>query len=411
MIPNRAPAGGTSSPQILAAAVALVMVMTGCDRNTPPSPVSPSCAFSVSSSVTGFGAAGGTGTVTVATSSGCGWSASSQVDWIGVDDRTHTGSGSVTFTVAGSEHASARTGALTVASQSVQISQAGVPAAPCTYTATADKAQFERDGGSATLTIATAPGCAWALSHDANWIALEGTLEGHGSGSVRLTADANEDAAERRATLRVANAVVGIAQAGQGDCTFDVSPIETSIPRLAWTGDIRVATERGCRWTASSGADWLRLRASTGSGSGILGYEAAYNPETRFGITRTAPIEIRWRAPTAGQNVRIRQWGDCYVVLAAPPSGTPGFSGASLDVAADGGTFHLFVLTEPWMGCAWTASAGAPWVTLDFPRAGQVMGGDGDVRFTVPANASSQERQGVLLVGERALTVVQRGRQ
>jgi hypothetical protein len=40
----------------------------------------------------------------------------------------------------------------------------------------------------------------------------------------------------------------------------------------------------------------------------------------------------------------------------------------------------------------------------------RVSGGDGDIRFTVQLNPLSAWRQGVLMVGDRALTVIQKGR-
>jgi len=36
--------------------------------------------------------------------------------------------------------------------------------------------------------------------------------------------------------------------------------------------------------------------------------------------------------------------------------------------------------------------------------------GDGDLRFTVPANRSSHARQRAIVVGERTLVIVQQGR-
>lgn len=397
--------------------VGLLAAVHGCGQSQRPStPVSPSCAFSVSAPTTTFGSGGGAASASVATTSRCAWSATSQADWISVEGGSRTGSGSVSYTVAASQQTSPRTGGLTIASQSLSISQdaASAPPQECSFALSADPITFDREITPGTVRISTAPDCVWTLSKDASWLSVEEPLQGTGPATRRMWAAANDDASERQATITLADQRVALRQPGQGDCTFQVSPVESSIPRLHWTGNIDVATSRGCRWTAASDTPWMHLSALGASGSGALTYEADYNPETRYAETRTALIAIRWTAPTAGQNVRVTQWGDCHVALAAPPEGAPGFSGFprdSLTVGPEGGTFHLFVLTDPFMGCPWTVETNDRWLSVDFPRIGEIRFGDGDLHFTVPANPSVQSRQAVLLVGGRPLTIVQKGKQ
>ena len=75
-----------------------------------------------------------------------------------------------------------------------------------------------------------------------------------------------------------------------------------------------------------------------------------------------------------------------------------------------GGKVHLFVLTDPFMGCAWTVESSDAWVAVDFPPLHRVNGGDGDLHLTVPANPSASSRRALLTVGERPLTIIQEGR-
>ena len=385
----------------LAIVAALCSVVPACGHEaTPPSPVAPSCSFSVSSSTTGFESAGGTGTAAVTTSSGCTWKASSQASWISVDGADHTGSGTVPFTVAESKETSARSAALTVAQQTVSISQAAAQPVPqaCQYGLGIQPRDFERDGGGGILTVSAAADCPWTLKMDAGWLSTEST-QGTGPATIRVSATPNEDAAARRMTLTVADATAVISQPGQGDCLFQIAPVDGFIPRIRWSGGVDVQTSPGCRWTATADMSWIHLNQSSGRGSARLAYEADSYPSSTD-ATRTAVIALRWMAPTAGQNVRLTQSGDCHTLVASTRT-----------VGAEGGRFSEQVLVDPVWSCAWAVETADAWVSVDHPRPGQVARGDGDVVFTIPANTSTQPRQAVLVVGEKRLTITQQGRQ
>ena len=103
----------------------------------------------------------------------------------------------------------------------------------CAYAVTADPDDFERDGGNGRLTIATTAGCKWSIKSDATWAAVEGPTEGDGPATLKLFTQTNEDVDARRMTLAVADQSVVISQPGQGDCTFRVSPVTSSISALA----------------------------------------------------------------------------------------------------------------------------------------------------------------------------------
>jgi hypothetical protein len=291
------------------------------------------------------------------------------------------------------------------------------PAAPaptaCSYSLATVPSGFEREGGNGSLRITTAAGCRWTIARDGSWLAIDGATEGEGPATLKVSVQPNDGDAQRRLTLTVGNASFTVSQSGQEDCTFQVTPVTAVIPQLRWNGDITVTTAPGCRWTASADAPWLRLGRAGATGSATLRYDADFNPATAYAAQRTATVAIRWAAPTAGQNVRINQWGTCNVALAAPPEGTPGFSGypgGTVTAGPDGGRVHLFVLTDPFMGCAWSVESTDTWISVDSPKLHEVRGGDGDLYFTVPANPLSSSRRAVLNVGDRALTIVQQGR-
>lgn len=89
-------------------------------------PPAPACSYGLTPASASFSAAPGTGTVSVTTSPGCPWTATSNVSWISVKTALASGtdSGSVTYSVARNT-GSSRTGTLTVAGATFTATQAG----------------------------------------------------------------------------------------------------------------------------------------------------------------------------------------------------------------------------------------------------------------------------------------------
>jgi hypothetical protein len=251
------------------------------------------------------------------------------------------------------------------------------------------------------------------VTSDATWAVVEDVKQGDGPARLKVYAEPNEDPSVRRMTFTVANQSVAITQPGQGDCTYEVSPVVRFIPRVPWSDEVSITTGRGCRWTVSSDSGWLRPAVSNGSGSATLTFDSQFNPATDYAAKRNGILAVRWTAPTAGQNVRVTQSGDCNATPYPATNGLP--AGASLanrtlTIGAAGGQVHLWVLTEPFSGCNWTAESSDRWISWESPRLHQMLGGDTDFFFTVPLNATGQQRQAVLTLDLRPLTIVQSAR-
>ena len=91
---------------------------------TAPS-TAPPCSYTITAAKTAFDNAGGTGTITVATSSACTWQAAANVPWIAIASGTPgSGNGTVRFAVAKTPGANdSRSGTLTVAGQTITLTQ------------------------------------------------------------------------------------------------------------------------------------------------------------------------------------------------------------------------------------------------------------------------------------------------
>ncbi|MBI4749840.1 MAG: proprotein convertase P-domain-containing protein, partial [Acidobacteria bacterium] len=82
------------------------------------------CTYSVSPTSVSATAAGGASSVSVTAGTGCAWTATSNASWI-TTSASGSGNGTASFTVAANSGTTSRTGTLTVAGQTVTVTQAG----------------------------------------------------------------------------------------------------------------------------------------------------------------------------------------------------------------------------------------------------------------------------------------------
>ncbi|MFB3826297.1 MAG: BACON domain-containing protein [Bryobacteraceae bacterium] len=173
----------------------------------------PACSFSISPSSAQAPAGGNTGSVQVATASGCSWTASSNVSWITISSgRSGTGNGTVQYTVAANTSTSSRSGTLTVAGLTFTLTQAGAPA--CNYTISPTRASFTGAGGAGGVVVTTTSACSWTATSGFAWIAVTSGGSGTGNGTVNYKVEANPSETAREGMLSIAGQAFVINQAG-----------------------------------------------------------------------------------------------------------------------------------------------------------------------------------------------------
>jgi hypothetical protein len=349
----------------------------------------------LSSSSTGVGIDGGTVTITVTTGAGCAWSARTDAAWLTIQSgASGTGPGTISVAAGANADASAREATVTVAEQSVKLTQPG--RTPCTYVVAPGDVRVGSEGGAGTVTITAPSHCAWTASSDA-WIALSVT-SGSGDATLNYTVAGWTGTSERSGEVRVEGQRVRIRQSRDPrTCVYTVSPTEFVLHWHDEGGDIRVTTDADCAWTIGESTDWL---STTGAAS-RTGSNTAHFATGAYLVdaTRRAPIEIRWQTATAGQNVWITQEGCRY---GAGPS--------SFTFTAAGGTGRVTVVTQPVtsscrIGCPWTAESTATWIRI---TSGSPGSGDDEFRFQVDANTGGA-RSGTIRVGGQTVTIAQSG--
>ena len=110
----------------------------------------------------------------------CAWTAASNAPWITITaGASGTGNGSVSYNVAANALTSSRTGTMTIAGQTMTVTQAG---APCTYTISPTVASLGPAASTNTIAVTAPAGCAWTTSESATWISITGGARALGTG-------------------------------------------------------------------------------------------------------------------------------------------------------------------------------------------------------------------------------------
>ena len=183
--------------------------------------VAATCSFAISPASQNIAATGGAGTVALSTQPGCRWTAVSNAGWITVTSGgSGTGNGSAGFSVAANTGA-ARTGTLTIGGRGFTVSQAAPgapapappapappapappappapappapapPAPPCSYSISPSTVKIGAAGGTGSINVSTASGCAWSASSGESWITITSGASGTGNGTVGFTVARN----------------------------------------------------------------------------------------------------------------------------------------------------------------------------------------------------------------------------
>lgn len=233
---------------------------------------------------------------------GCAWTAvSNATSWLTITTAPNdSGNGTVRFNAAANTGAP-RNGTLTIAGQTVTVSQA---AAACSYTASPTSFDVSAATGSRTVNVTSGSSCSWTAtkSPDATWITITSGASGSGNGSVGFSFTANNGTVGRSATLTVAGQTVTVTQAGV-ECNLTVSPLTFSINSGASNNEsVTVKGPIGCAWTAVSNAPtWITITtAPTDSGDGTVRFNVAANT----GSAREGTLTIAKQTVTVSQKAK-----------------------------------------------------------------------------------------------------------
>ena len=335
-------------------------------------------------------AAGGNGSITVATQPECAWTASTSAGWISsLSPSSGQGNGTVSFRVAANDGAALREGTVTINNEQARVSQR----APCRFTLTPASQTVATSGGASTVGVATDGDCSWTATTETPWITLTGPTTGTGPAVIGFTFSPNIGA-ERTGSIVVAGQRATVIQGAAATptpptCDASISPTSESIGASGGAGTpITVTSAAGCAWSAGSTVPWITITAgATGSGNGTVTFLVAANT----GAARTGTIAIASHVFTVSQSAGATPPPACTYSIAPPSQTAP----------ATASTGTLTVTTTA--ACSWTAVSGVPWITVTTGAAGT---GNGTVGFSIGANAGA-ERAGTITIATQTFTVNQ----
>jgi hypothetical protein len=95
-------------------------------------------------------------------------------------------------------------------------------ASNCSYSIGPATASAPADGGTGSITVTAAPGCAWAVSGNPGWITITSGGDGSGNGTIAYSVQANTGA-PRTGTLAIAGQTFTVTQAAQASLPFSAT--------------------------------------------------------------------------------------------------------------------------------------------------------------------------------------------
>jgi hypothetical protein len=354
----------------------------------------PSCSFGLGSTEHSIPASGGTVAIAVTASTGCAWTATTQVPWVTIiQGAVGSGDGAVTLTTAANTGPQ-RVGSVSIAGQTLTVTQAaGNSTVPCSYALGSTGQSVPAGGGPLTVDVITSSGCLWMATTQVAWITVTDSAQRSGNGAVALTVAPNI-AAERSGIVSIAGQPFTVTQAAGAStpppCSYQLTSAEQSVGNSGGPITIGVSAPTGCAWTATTTADWITITNGTqGSGAGTVTLSVAANT----GPDRSGTVTV------AAQIFTVKQASG----TSTPPPCAYDLTAAGQSVATSGGEFTVGVTTTN--GCAWTAISQADWITVTSGASGS---GSGTVGLSAAANPGPL-RVGTVVIAGRTFTVTQAG--
>jgi hypothetical protein len=293
------------------------------------------------------------GSVSVTVEAGCGWSATSDVDWVAVvSNPSASGNGAVSYIAAANTGQATRNGTLRVAGQTFTITQAG---AGCIYQLSAGSAQRGPGAETGTVGVTATAGCPWTAASNANWIAITAGATGTGNGTLSYAVIPNASTSARVGTISIAGVTFTVNQAGanlvEAGSVQAMSGATARIP-------VTLSLMSGVTLNSLSFTLFVSPVGSAPAPAAALGFEAAATPGAPTTLTPigTSLITVGWQGLTTALSGTVKlgdavvkvaasaQSGQSYTLAIAAASGSLGATSVTLTPAPDG----TLTVTNPY---------------------------------------------------------------
>ena len=319
------------------------------------------------------------------------WNVKPNASWISVVDAGN-GKGGDTVSIAIAENPSykARTGTVTIGTETFTVKQSGRTDLVFNLSPTETTASV--NGANGLIAVTATPDLPWEAKSEANWLTIFSTTgSGAGNGNVVYSASPNSTLYSRSGTITVtpdANSSMPVRthKVTQPAATSAISQnsYEFEASGESFTLDVSVADV--VEWKIEESLDWLTVNGSTSRvGPGKVTLQASAN-ETVY--KRSGKVTIARKTFTVTQKARGVQ-----VEYDTKLFGT------------DGGSEGISI--HPDGDVSWTAvSSDETWITIYGGGSGK---GDGEILYIVsPYVGDGSSRTGTITVGDKVIYITQR---
>jgi probable HAF family extracellular repeat protein len=203
--------------------------------------------------------------------------------------------------------------------------------------------------------------------------------------------DLNNDGLKDLAVLDPYQGLLVVLRQADITCNYSINPNPLTINSIGsqsgYTGVKVTVNDSRCPWVPVSNQSWISLYSldqSILSGNGTFGILISSNTSE---LPRTGSVTIE------NQTLTVNQAGCNYTLSSSYPN---------FDSAGGGGTISV---TNDSSECQWTASSNAPWLSVS-PSSGS---GSKTLSFTVAPNTDLANRNAIITIGGKTITVNQSG--
>jgi hypothetical protein len=217
--------------------------------------------------------AGGAKTVSITTSAGVSWTATTSTPWITVNSPSGIGSGTVTYSVANYSGVVTRTGSILIGGQAFSVSQTGTDVNIAPYSSAK---VYSSD--IVTVEVAALSATNWNVTSNASWISVVDPGAKKGNSTVFLAISTNPSFLERTGTVTIGSATFTIRQSGTPFPQLDILPKTATAEPTGAFANIAVIATPDAPWTAESLTPWIIASGTSGAGNGNISYVASANP-------------------------------------------------------------------------------------------------------------------------------------
>ena len=321
------------------------------------------------------------------------WSVTPNNSWISVVDAGN-GQGGDLVTIAIAENPSyrARTGTVTIGTETFTVTQQGRPTEALSFAVSPANSTASVEGANGIITVTATPDLPWAATSGANWLTVyAATANGAGNGNVVYSASPNPTLSQRTGTITVKpEAASGVAAKTHtvtqpaAQSALSMSGYEFEAAGESCSVDVSVADI--VQWSISESLDWITVNGSTSrTGPGAVVLQAAANNTV---YPRSGTVKIAGKTFNVSQKAR----------------------GVELEYdtklfGTDGGYESISI--HPDGNVSWTAVASdATWITIFQGDSGT---GDGEILYIVsPYVGDGTARVGWITVGDKKVYITQR---